>query len=331
MNFTSPDFLYLLLLIPVLVLAYIRLIKSKNTVVKYSDISLIKQAVKFSWFKRHGPPLLLLIAIILSIVAISKPEATVTLPFNRKTYIVTMDTSGSMMAEDMSPTRVQVMKNAVTKFIKDNIPYGVQIGLVAFSNGSTVISPPTANEELLVTNVSSMFAEGSTAMGDGLLSSLNLIFPKGSIIDDEEITEYNLDKVVHFYDAGKNNQAVIILLSDGDNSVGIDPIEVARVTAKLGIRVYTIGLGTSEGMVKIGETLSRAEINEDLLKQIANITRGQYWKAENESTLKKIYGDITSQLIMERRHMDITYVFAALSALFMIIACSLSMVWSGIR
>lgn len=332
MEFGAAGFLYLLILIPILIGAYIFLIRRKRNIVRYSDISIIKEAsLKTSWFKRHGPALFLLLAISASLIALAKPEAEITMPYDRKTYIIAMDTSGSMLAEDLAPTRLRVMKNAVINFIKENTAYKAQIGLVSYDWTSYRIASPTSEGERLTVYVDSLRANGATAMGDGMLESLNLIYPSGTVFPDEEITDRNIEEVPHLYQPGENDLAVIILLSDGDYSVGIDPKQVARAAAKLGVRVYTIGLGTKDSTLNIGGQMTNVSFNEGLLKEIALTTVGEYWKAENEEALNKAYGSIATKFMLETRDIDVTYLFAALAAFLMIVAFILGTFWMSVR
>lgn len=335
MEFGAVGFLYLLLLVPLLIGSYILLLKRKRSVLRYSNVALVKEVVdKTSWFKRHGPSLFLLIAVILAVVSLSKPQAEITMPYDRKTYIIAMDTSGSMMAEDMKPTRLSVMKQAVIQFIRDNTAYKAQIGLVSYDYTSYTLARPTSDGEMLERYVTHLISNGGTAMGEGIIESLNLIYPKGSIIPDEELTPENIDKVTTHYKPGENDLAVIILLSDGDSSMGIEPIPVARAAAKLGIRVYTIGLGTKDTKLDLtggSGIMTNVELNETLLKDIATITHGEYHKAEDANSLKQIYGDIATKFLLETRDVDITYLFAAAAAFFMIIAFVLATLWMSVK
>lgn len=331
MQLENPFFLFLLIIIPCLITAYYWLSNRKKSVIRVSSLHIIKESQgKLSWIKRFLPGILLLLSIVSVIIALTDPIATYSFLYDRKTYIVAMDTSGSMMAEDIEPNRLRVMKNAVNNFVQENIRYSARIGLVKFDYFATTILSPTSDGKFLTAGIDSLVAYGGTAMGEGLIKSLNLIFPKGSILPDAEITSENLDQIGHHYDTGTNESAVIILISDGDNTIGIDPLKVARVADNLGVRIYTIGLGTKNSLLNIGGSMVNVDINEELLKTVANITGGEYWKAEDEKALNNVYGNISSKLSLERTTANLSWLFSAIAAICMITAFVLSILWRGI-
>jgi Ca-activated chloride channel homolog len=344
MDFLWPTMLWLLLIVPALVLAYVLLLrKKKKLAVRYASLAMVKEAIGTGGrVRRHIPPILFLLALALMIFAISRPTAVVTLPSQHETIILAIDVSGSMRATDVEPNRLVAAQNAAKGFINDQ-PQRTRVGVVSFAGTAAVVQPPTQNREDLIAAIDRFQLQRGTAVGSGILVALKTIFPEA----DFDLRSWNprgeaskstpLDKAgkgdkaaVKPVPPGSYSSAAIILLTDGQTTTGPDPIEAARMAAERGIRVFTVGVGTEKGEMIGAEGWSmRVRLDEAALKNIANITQGEYFFAGTAKDLNKVYETLNSRLVFEQKQTEITALFAAAAAFCAIMAAVLSMLWFG--
>jgi Ca-activated chloride channel family protein len=345
MTFLWPEFLWLLVCVPLLVLAYWLLLRRKKKVaVRYASLTMVRDAMGAGQrFRRHVPPTLFLIALTLMIVAIARPQAVVMLPSSHETIILAMDVSGSMRAADVDPNRLAAAQAAARSFVND-LPMNTRVGIVSFAGTAAVVQPPTKSKDDIVAAIDRFQLQRGTAVGAGVLVSLKLIVPEvefdlrnwnpridqgkaGPLDRAQKRPEKEPLKPVP---PGSYNAAAIILLTDGQTTTGPDPIESARIASERGVRVYTVGIGTEKGEMIGAEGWSmRVRLDEKSLKQIADITQGEYFYAGNASDLKKVYDTLNSKLVFEQRQTEITALFAAAAALFAVMSAVLSMLWFG--
>ncbi len=342
MTFLWPHLLWLLLLVPAAVGAYLWLLRrKKKTALRYASLSLIRDAMgPGQRFRRHVPPLLFLIAFTLLLVAIARPAAVVTLPSQHETVILAMDVSGSMRATDVKPSRIVAAQEAAKAFIAEQ-PNTTQIGIVSFAATASVVQSPTHSREDLVGAIDRFNLQRGTAVGSGILVSLKMIFPdvefdlrsynprgtgpRSAPLDPSKAPEKAPAKPVA---PGSYTGAAIILLTDGQTTTGPDPIESARMAADRGVRVYTVGIGTAGGEIIGAEGWSmRVRLDEDSLKSIANLTRAEYFYAGTAADLQKIYQNLNTRIFFEQKETEITALFAAAAALLAFASAWLSMLW----
>jgi Ca-activated chloride channel homolog len=346
MAFLWPEMLWLLAAVPALVAAYVFLLRrKKKTALRYANLSLVKEAMGAGRrFKRHIPPLLLLLALTLLILAVARPSAVVTLPTHQRTVILAMDTSGSMRATDVEPSRMAAAQAAAKAFVSDQ-PRGTRIGVVTFAGTAAIAQAPTDNREEILSAIDRFQLQRATAIGAGILMSLKAIFPDaefdlrswnprrdpsrespaGAPLDPSRETEKPAFEPVP---PGSFASAVIILLTDGQSNVGPDPIESARMAAERGVRVYTVGFGTTEGEIIRFEGWSmRVRLDEKTLNSIAELTQGEYYYAGTAGDLKKVYETLSSRLVFVTRETEITALFSAAAALMALMAGLLSVWW----
>jgi Ca-activated chloride channel family protein len=343
-SFLWPDFLWLLGLVPVLVALYVLAQRRKRRLAaRYSSLTMIRDAMGVGQrFRRHVPPVLFLIGVTLMIVAMARPTATVTLPTQHELIILAMDVSGSMRAVDVQPTRLAAAQEAARAFINDQ-PGNVRIGIVSFAGTAAVVQAPTDNREELLAAIDRFQLQRATAIGSGILVSLKAIFPdvefdlrasnprvqrdkgKGLALDAKGPPPKEGDKPVP---PGSYESAAIILLTDGQATTGPDPIESAKMAAEHGVRIYTVGVGTVQGEVIGWEGWSmRVRLDEDTLKQIANVTRGEYFYAGTATDLKKIYKGMRSRMVLKKQQTEVTALFVAAAAVFVLLGAGLSLAW----
>jgi len=346
MTFIWPELLWLLLLAPAVVAGYLWLLRRKQkAAVRYASLSLVRDAMGAGpQLRRHLPPLLFLVALLLMLVAIARPAAVVTLPSQHETVILAMDVSGSMRATDVKPNRLVASQEAARAFIAEQ-PKSTRIGVVSFAATASVVQSPTHSKEDILAAIERFQLQRGTAVGSGILVSLKMLFPdaefdlrssnprrdaaKAAPLDPARPSDKEKDKAAPKPVApGSFQSAAIILLTDGQTTTGPDPIEAARMAADRGVRVYTVGIGTQAGEIIGAEGWSmRVRLDEEALKTIANITRSEYFYAGSAGDLQKIYKNLNTRLFFEEKETEITALFAAAAAAFALLAGLLSLLW----
>ncbi|MGZ5179643.1 MAG: VWA domain-containing protein [Ramlibacter sp.] len=341
MQFLWPEFLWLLLAAPLLVLLYLWLLRRKKKLaVRYASLSIVKEAMGpgQSW-RRHLPPALFLLALVAMLLAAARPTAVVTLPSQQQTIILAMDVSGSMRATDVQPSRLEAAQAAAKAFLAE-LPRHVKVGIVAFAGSAQVAQLPTTNREELVTAIDRFQLQRATATGNAIVISLATLFPdqgielsslqsgrdrpRGFAIDGEKKEKKEFTPVA----PGSYNSAAIIMLTDGQRTTGVDPLDAAKLAADHGVRVYTVGIGTVDGETIGFEGWSmRVRLDEDTLKQIAQKTSAEYFYAGTAQDLKKVYNTLSSKLTVEKKETEISGLFALAAAGLALVSAALSLLW----
>ena len=337
MTFMWPEMLWLTAVLPVLLAAYILVLRRKKKLaVRYASLAMVREAMGAgSRIRRHVPPLLFFVALAAMIVAIARPQATITLPTQHETVILAMDISGSMRATDVEPNRLIAAQNAAKQFVAEQ-PENVRVGVVAFAGTATVAQAPTRNREDVVAAIDRFQLQRATAIGSGIIVSLAALFPDQGI--DVGTLTYGAEtprrgekpppSAQKPVPPGSYASAVIILLTDGQRTTGPDSIMAAKMAAERGVRVYTVGVGTPEGKIIGFEGWSmRVRLDEETLKAIADLTRGEYFYAGNAVDLKKVYQSLNARLVMERKKTEVTALFSGLAALLAVVSAALSLAW----
>lgn len=349
MELLWPGFLYLLALIPILVLIYIFILRRRRPyAVRFSSLSLVREAVgKQSQVRRHLPFVLFLLAMSSLVVAMGRPISTVTLPAANATIILSIDVSRSMCSTDISPNRLEAAKSAALDFIEAQ-EANVQIGVVAFAGYAVVIQEPTTDRNLLENAVQNLTTARRTAIGSGLLTSLEAL----SEIDDSIPSPFSGVEPEPMPE-GEYAPYMVVLLTDGVNTTGPEPLFAAEYAKTRGIRVYTIGFGTDQnespmncggfqgGPNDFGQFFFgggggggggnfRRGIDEETLKQVAAMTGGAYFAASSTGELEDVFRNLPVQLMTVTEITEISVIFAALGAVFVLLAIILSMIWHPI-
>jgi Ca-activated chloride channel family protein len=342
MKFLWAEMLWLLLLVPALVAGYFYLLRRKQqAALKYANLGMVKEAMgPGQRFRRHIPPLLFLLALTAMLVAIARPTAVITLPSQYQTIILAMDVSGSMRAVDVQPNRLSAAQAAARAFVAEQ-PSNVRIGVVSFAGTAAVVQMPTHSREDIIGAIDRFQLQRGTAIGSGIIVALATLFPdagidvsaliyggygrRGMPLDPAGKAEKKEFKPVP---PGSYTSAAIILLTDGQRTTGPDSLEAARMAADRGVRVFTVGFGT-----KSGETIGfegwsmRVRLDEDTLKAIADLTRGQYFYAGTAIDLRKVYESLNSKFLLEKKDMEISALFAAGAAVIALVSALLSLLW----
>lgn len=355
MTFASPFALVLLLVAPFLVVAYLLLLRRRRRfAVNFSSLSLIREALPGrSMWRRRVPFALFLLSMMSLAVAAARPQAVVAVPISRTSIILAMDVSRSMCATDVAPNRLTVSQQVARSFIADQ-PADTRIGVVAFSGLAQLVVPPTTDRKALTGAVDAFTAGRGTAIGSALLRSLDAI----SEINPNVIRS-GVDLSASRSPGAKPDKFepdIVVLLTDGATTQGVDPLIAANQAADRHVRVYTIGFGTAQGgqivctREQMGSDVFTGGFggggggfgadatgqqrrpglirDEQTLKKVADITGGAYYRAEDADQLVKVFRNLPTQIALQEQEIEVSAGFAGLGALLAILAVGLSLAWN---
>ena len=345
MVFLWPSLLWLLLILPLLVLLYLWLLRRRKVqALAYPGLALVRQALgsRAQW-RRHLPPLLFLLGLAALLLAAARPLAVLKLPSEQQTIILAMDVSGSMRATDVEPDRLTAAQNAAKAFIKE-LPRHVRVGVVAFAGTAQLAQLPTQSHDELLKAIDSFQLQRGTATGNGIMVALATLFPDAGIdiaalggrqamrvLPMDQVTRPEPEQKTFTPVApGSYRSAAIIMLTDGQRTTGVDPLEAAQWAADRGVRVYTVGVGTVQGEVIGFEGWSmRVRLDEDTLKAVALRTNAEYFHAATAQDLRKVYETLSSRISVETKETEVTALLALAGAALMLLAGALSVWWFG--
>jgi Ca-activated chloride channel family protein len=329
MTFIWPLALFSLILVPIFLIGYLLLQRRRRRIIaQYRDIGLLQTESGLRiGSRRHIPAMFLLAGMAVLLVASARPEKNVTLPRIQGTVILAFDVSGSMAADDIQPTRMEAAKNAARAFI-DQQPPDVQIGVVAFSDSGFSVQPATNDKEAVLTAINRLKPERGTSLANGILVSLKAI----ATASDDNATHYYSPLTQAPTPApappGQYQSAAIVLLTDGENNMQPDPSAAAQAAAAQGVRIYTVGIGSPQGtMLHINGFTVHTQLDEATLQQVSKQTGGEYYNATTAQDLHRIYTSLDPQLIVKPEKMEITSIFAGVSAALLLIGGLLSLLW----
>lgn len=339
MSLLWPGFLLLLGLVPLIIGVYVWTLRRRRVALRYSSLSLVRAALpRYSHLRRHLPFALLVLALSSLIVALGRPVQIVSVPSGQATIILALDASGSMRQNDIPPSRLQAAQAAALSFIQQQ-KSSTQIGLVAFAGYSQLIQPPTSDQEALEVAVESLTTARGTAIGSGILESLDAIAEIDSSVAPS-VDDFSSGPQPTPVPKGAYAPHIIVLLTDGVATTGPYPLDAAQQAADRGVRVYTIGFGTEAGSPGFGPGGGfgggrqqsggggfRRGIDEETLKQIAEMTDGEYYSASSADELLKVFQELPTYLITRHEVMEISVLFAAIGAVLVAGAMGLAMRW----
>ena len=327
MSFIWPWVLVSLLALPLCVYAYVLLQQRRSRdAASLGTLGLVREgAARHSGpgWRRHVPPIIFLVGVALLATASARPQIEIPLPRMEGTVLLTFDVSASMAADDVEPTRMDVAKQ-VGRTLVEQRPGSARIGVVAFGEGGLVVQPPTDDNDALLATIDRLVPQSGTSLGRGILTALNMVYPE-SYLNSEGTAPV----------AGGAPQAalapsIIVLLTDGENTDPPDPVEAAQLAIDRGVRVYTVGLGTSEGaVVEIDGFNLFTSLNEPVLQEVALTTEGEYFRIEELDDAPRVYEEMETEFIVESREIEITSILGAVSMLVLLIGGGLSLLWFG--
>jgi Ca-activated chloride channel family protein len=345
MSLLWPGSLLLLGLVPLLVAFYIWVLRRQRVGLRYSSLALVRDALpRFSHLRRHLPFAIFLAALVCLIVAVSRPVNIVSVPTGQATIILTIDVSHSMRQTDIQPSRLQAAQEAALSFIRQQ-KASTQIAIVAFAGYAELIQPPTTEQQSLELAVRSLTTARGTAIGSGILESI------------DAISEIDRSVWPSSWDTSSGEQPlpvpkgayaphIIVLLTDGVATTGPFPLDAAQQAVDRGVRIYTIGFGTEMGSAQFGGPPGAAPggssgqpggpprggrfrrgIDEETLKQIADMSDGEYYEASSADELLLVFQELPTSLITKHEVMEISVFFAALGTFLLSVALALSLRW----
>lgn len=353
-TFLWPTMLWLLLALPLLLAIYFGLLVRRGRAAgRFANLELTGAAGRAPGpLRRHLPALLWFAALAALILAIARPQAALTLPARIETIVLALDTSGSMRATDLQPNRMVAARSAARSFVEAQ-PQHVRVGVVAIAAAAAVVQSPTNKRDDVLQAIERLEPQRGTALGNGLIIALDTALPQAGINVEQFINprknasgaalggknssgkdpsgkdQGSAAQPPERLAPGSNTAAAIVLLSDGQSNVGQDPLKAAEIAADYGVRIYTVGIGTTEGtIVKSDGWSMRTRLDEDALKKIAALTEGEYFQAANAADLTKVYRTLSAKLSFEKqRPTEITALVVALGTLLATAAAMLSMWW----
>jgi Ca-activated chloride channel family protein len=312
--------LSLLILMPVLILLYSLLLRRRrNQAARFgnlwlSAISAGSQTAPAS----HFPPALFLTSLALLIVGLARPQAEVNLPRIEGTVILAFDVSGSMAAEDQEPNRMEAAKALARDFVQRQ-PSTIQIGVVAFSNSGFSVQAPTNDQNAILAAINRLSPQQGTSLGQGIFSALNTLNPNVPTQMDRDGIPIPTPRPTPMPE-GAYSSTVMILLSDGENLEPPDPLEAAQAAAEQGVRIYPVGIGSPAGIsLNVNGFTVHTRLEETVLQQIAQVSGGEYFNAQDEQDLESIYNSINLQLVTKPEKTEITSILAGISLVILLV------------
>jgi Ca-activated chloride channel homolog len=314
LSFGSPLLLTGLLLLPLLVLGYRYLQRRPNRyAVRYTNLDVLAAVVDStrSW-RRHAGLALFLLALAALLVGFARPSVNRLADREEATIVLVIDVSGSMQAKDVEPTRLAAAQKVVRDFMK-KLPERFQVGVVAFSETAEVAAPATADRQLAIDAIDYLYPQRGTAIGDGLARGVEVA------------------RAAEAGNPGQRRPAAILLLSDGSQTEGVLlPQEGAARAKSFKIPVYTIALGTPEGVVEFnrfgGTRIIPVPPDKPTLRQIAATTGGRFYEAESVGDLRDAYDKMGSLVSQVKRKQEVTFAFLAGGLVLLLAAAGIAVV-----
>jgi Ca-activated chloride channel family protein len=326
MSFIWPTMLILLLLIPLAVVLYARLQRRRQQLAaRYGSLGFVQAAAgRRIGKRRHIPPALFLVALLILIVALARPQTVVSLPRVEGTLILTFDVSGSMAADDLKPTRLEAAKEVARQLVQRQ-PASVKISVVAFSDAGFAIQAPTNDQGAILASINRVTPQRGTSLGQGILAALNTI----AVQSGQAPRRYSdLTPTPTPVPVGSDTSTVIILLSDGENNASPNPLAAAQAAADRGVRIYSVGIGSAAGAtLRTNGFTVHTQLDEAMLQQMAQITAGAYYSAGNQQDLDTIYKNIDLKLVVKPQETEVTALFTGVGVLVLLIGGICSLMW----
>ena len=334
MSFLWPWMLFSLLLIPLAAILIWRLqLQQEQNRSRLGSFGVVQESLENNLFRQKPmgqrqkqlPTYLFFFGFALLLFATARPQMIVALPQIEGIVMLAFDVSASMAADDLEPTRMEAAKAAAQAFVEQQ-PENIKIGVISFSEGGLVVQTPSNDRAAITTTISRLIPQSGTSLGQGIIAALNA----ASATNEQNTNEDAETPTPVPVPRGTFSPVVIVLLSDGENTSPPDPLEAAQVAIEQGVRIYTIGVGSTGGTVlEIDGFNVFTQMNEPLLKEISDLTEGQYFRAENAEDLQTIYENLDPQFVVKPEKMEITSILGGLSLLILLVGGILSFIWFG--
>jgi Ca-activated chloride channel homolog len=303
--FGSPNRLLILLIIPLLVLAYIFASRRKNRRgMRFTNTSMLDVVVpKQSQWRRHLAVALSLLSLITLTAAFARPKTQIDVPRERATIVVVIDASLSMEATDVQPSRLAAAKQAAVAFVQ-SLPEKYNVAVVSLSGNPNILVPPTLAHNTVENAINTITLQESTAIGEGIITALRALeqAPKDPAHPDSIAP------------------GAIVMLSDGTNTAGRAPQQAAAEARAAKVPIYTIAYGTENGYVDVEGKREPVPVDHELMQQVADTSGGKYFRAATPDQLKTVYTNIGSQVGYEKADREVTARFAGYGLAFAVLA-----------
>ncbi len=321
MTFIWPTALLSLLAIPLIVWFYLR-VDGRRTGASGDAPTLGRgpEGSPNTGKRRHIPVILAILALSILFVGFARPQATVDVPQRTSTVVLAFDTSASMLADDLEPTRLDAAKAAAAEFVAEQDD-GVQIAVVSFGQAGAVTSRPTDDRVATVAAINRLQPEGGTSLSQGLFAALSTLAQEPIMFDGETVPEV---------DFGGFGSTLIVMLSDGEDTSEADPELLTELASRNGIRIVTIGVGTEEGaVIDIDGFMVATSLNPESLQALSAATNGEYIEAGDVDQLNSATEDLERELELVEDQLELTGVLAAVALALAAISGVLSLIWTG--
>jgi Ca-activated chloride channel family protein len=327
MTFAWPWMLLILFVVPLLGIGYRQLLARRTARrTQLAALGLVPAGPpgRGRGARRHVPAGLFLAALTLLLVAMARPETTIGIPKRQGTVVLAFDVSNSMAATDVEPSRMEAAKTAARAFVNKQ-PSTIKIGVVAFGESGVISQQPTTDRTAALAAIDRLNPQGGTALGRGIQSSLSAIAGKIVQLNNPGETDPSASGDLGYY-----GSSAVILLSDGENTDGPDPVLAAEQASTAGVKIYPVGLGSAAGTVlQIGGFSVSTKLDEPLLREIATKTDGKYFTAADQASLTKVYSSIDLSWTTTHQHQEVTALFAAAAAGLLLLGAALSIIAYG--
>ena len=305
----------------------------------YTCIGVPVLAMIYSYKTRKFPPLFLSIGLLLLCTALARPQTVMMTPLREATVMLVLDTSGSMRAKDLKPSRIEAAQQAAQQFIQDK-PSRLRVGVVTAAGTAALVQAPTEERDALLKALDYLPLQYGSALGTGLLVSLEALLP-GAGIDAQKIIneasdmggakkqsdlgqsldDKNKVNTESEASASRGKNMAIVLMSDGQSNMGPELLKMAELAAKHEVKVYTVGIGTPEGdVVHMQGRSMRVKLEDEVLKKVSAMTQGEYFKADSTEGLKNVYDKLGYKLRFEKRSMSEISAQVALLGMLLVLA-----------
>ncbi|HKH54165.1 MAG TPA: VWA domain-containing protein [Propionibacteriaceae bacterium] len=303
--FGSPDRLLILLVIPLLIVAYIIAMHRKNRRgMRFTNTSMLDVVVpKQSQWRRHLAVALSLLSLITLTAAFAQPKTQVDVPRERATIVVVIDASLSMEATDVQPNRLAAAKQAAVAFV-ESLPEKYNVAVVSMSGNPNILVPPTLAHNTVENAINTITLQESTAIGESIITAMRAL-------EQAPKDPANPDAIA---------PGAIVMLSDGTNTAGRAPQQAAAEARAAKVPIYTIAYGTENGYVDLDGKREPVPVDHELMKQIAEASGGQYFSAATPDQLKTVYANIGSEVGYEKADREVTARFAGYGLAFAVLA-----------
>lgn len=321
-----PQMLWLLSLLPLVFWVYLRRRRRAST--EISDAWLAAAMKEHRWV--HAPAVFLLLGLAALVLASARPQAVFMTPQRVDAVMLVLDISGSMRADDVSPSRIDAAKDAIRRFVSKQ-PASMKVGLVTVAATATVVQMPTTNRDGLLTALDGVALQPGSALGAGIAVALSGLLPQGSVplqsILDGTFQAADLSKTP----VSPRDSIAIVLLSDGADNMAPDVRSMARLAASQGVRVYTTGIGTTRGALLRAQGMAmRVRLEEDALKFLAAETTADYFSASSSTELHRIYDTMGRNIVFrQEKQTEVTAAFLLLAAASLGAGAALGLTRSG--